>query len=137
MVKRMWKRLTALALALVMALSLAACGGADEGTNGTKYAGDYRVSVMIVGGERQEYADLVDMGLADGAYLKLKEDGTGVIAIGDGDEMPVKINEWDGKLIFDDGTKVNFWEENASTIGVEFEEAGLTIYYTTKPAPAA
>ena len=136
------KKLVSLALALVMALSLAACGDEGSGfdpsafeTKGTKYAGDYRVSTMLVGGERYEYDDIVAMGMADDTYLRLKEDGTGVIAIGDGEEMAVKIDDWKGTLTFDDGTQAKFWEESVSSLGVEFEEAGLTIYYTTESEP--
>ena len=59
------KRILALLLALLLTLGLTACVGGETGSKTTKYAGNYRVSSLLIGGERYEYADLVAEGMAD------------------------------------------------------------------------
>ena len=137
------KKLLSLALALVMVFSLAACGSKEDG-NGfdpsalesktTKYAGDYRVSSMMIGGQRYEYADLVAEGMADQVYLKINEDCTGVLNLGDG-EVQIKIDDWNGISTLDGKDTLKFWEEGVTTLGIEDSESGVTIYFTTDPAP--
>ncbi len=137
------KKVLSFALALVLALSLAACGGKEEGSGfdpsaleskTTKYAGDYRVSSMRIGGERYEYADLAAEGMADQVYLKINEDCTGVINLGDG-EIEIKIDDWNGISTLDGKDTLKFWEEGVTTLGIEDSESGVTIYFTTDPAP--
>ncbi len=142
------KKLLSLALALMMVLSLAACGGKDGDTdaeNGcdpaalesktTKYAGDYRVSSMRAGGERYEYADLAAAGMADKVYLKINEDCTGVLNLGDG-EIEIKVDDWNGISTADGSETLKFWEEGVTTLGIEDADSGVTVYFTTDPAPA-
>ena len=137
------KKVLSFALALVLALSLAACGGKEEGggfdpsaleSKTTKYAGDYRVSSMRIGDERYEYADLAAEGMADQVYLKINEDCTGVINLGDG-EIEIKIDDWNGISTLDGKDTLKFWEEGVTTLGIEDSESGVTIYFTTDPAP--
>lgn len=129
----MKKRTLLFVLAMLMLLCLAACKDKDSLSKTTGLAGNYRVSAIILNGERWEYADVVAMGMAEDTYLKIKEDCTGVIAIGDGEEMSFELDDRTGKMTMDDGTELTFITESSASIGVEFPDLNMTIYYTTKP----
>ena len=128
------KRILALLLALLLTLGFTACGGGETESKTTKYAGDYRVSSLLIGGERYEYADLVAEGMADKVYLKINEDCSGVLNLGDG-EVRIKIDDWKGISTLDGEETLKFWEEGVTTLGIEDAESGVTVYFTTDPAP--
>ena len=111
------KRVLAFILAMVMILSLAACGGKAE----TKDAGKYMLTSMKDG---EEVIDLETLQLigADGWYLELKEDGTGTLYLGDDDITELK---WEDGVLEVDGEKVEYTREGDSITLVE-EEASLT-----------
>lgn len=100
------KKLTAMLLALVMALTLAACGG--KGNGGSKVnpaAGKYMGEEVLSFDEWVPMDEVYDLG---DNYIELKEDGTGCFML-DGDPTTIewKLTE-DGALTLDrDGSICN------------------------------
>lgn len=111
------KRVLAFILAMVMILSLAACGGKAE----TKDAGKYMLTSMKDG---EEVIDLETLQLieADTWYLELREDGTGTLFLGDDDSTELK---WEDGVLEVDGDKAEYTREG-DDITVAVEETSMT-----------
>ena len=99
------KKLTALLLALVMALTLVACGGGKGGSKTNPVVGKYIGEEVLSFDEWIPMDEVYDLG---DNYIELKEDGTGCFML-DGDPTTI---EWkltkDGALTLDrDGSICN------------------------------
>lgn len=99
------KKLTALLLALVMALTLVACGGGKGGSKTNPVVGKYIGEEVLSFDEWIPMDEVYDLG---DNYIELKEDGTGCFML-DGDPTTI---EWkltkDGTLTLDrDGSICN------------------------------
>ncbi len=97
----MLKKLLGLIVIMMMAFSLAACGVSDEeheiltspvppeedepvaeeDAASDSLAGMYLLSSVDFQGDTMAYADLVSFGMADGSYLQLNDDGSGIFGL--------------------------------------------------------
>ena len=110
------KKLTALLLALVMALTLVACGGGKGGSKTNPVVGKYIGEEVLSFDEWIPMDEVYDLG---DNYIELKEDGTGCFML-DGDPTTI---EWkltkDGALTLDrDGSICNCTLKDLSLIHI-------------------
>ena len=99
------KKLAALLLALVMTLTLAACGGGKGSSKTNPVVGKYIGETVLSFGEWVPMDEVYDLG---DNYIELKEDGTGCFML-DGDPTTIawKLDK-DGALTLDrDGSICN------------------------------
>ncbi|MDD6023244.1 MAG: hypothetical protein PUC06_03240 [Oscillospiraceae bacterium] len=130
------KRVLALLLAMVLLLSLAACGGEAEGSASSEVeesdAGLYMLTSMKDGEEEIDLETLQMIG-ADSWYLELREDGTGTLYLGEDNITELK---WRNGVLKADGDRLEYTREG-DTITLAVEESSLTFTLTNGEAPAA
>lgn len=102
--KKTMKTVLSLALVLVLALSLVACGG-------TAPSGKYKFKSMTMEGQTVTAKDL-GIEDEDGMYVEFKDDGTGKLSIA-GDDSPF---EWKGNVITAEGEKIDFTVKGSQVI---------------------
>ena len=154
-----WKKLLALLLAVVMLLSLTACGMdagtdvtgkylciaiAEDGVNFTapendgqyekgRLAAMYTLYAMEVAGERYDYDALVEMDVMDGSFLRIDYDAakgyTGELSFEGEEPDTFTLEDELGMLNFASGDQMGFYEDAPGVIGITHADLGGTIFF--------
>lgn len=129
---KLTKRITAIALSILLILSLCACGrqkAKPASGESLSYVGKYAAFAMV----HDDYRDyLVDLGEGNSSAITLNEDGTGVMSLST-EKSDGTITRWkvEGGLIdVTVGNRTLFGPvENGNVLRLYFEKEALTFYY--------
>ncbi len=118
------RKLIALAISLVMVLSLTACGKGGD----SELVGKYLLSSMELAGDMMAYADLEMMGMTEGTYIDFKEDGTVEMGLAGDGAGEAKVDFENGTITDPGGVETTFTIDGDNIIVSAGEDMGSLIY---------
>lgn len=123
------KKALAALLALLMMLSLSACGGKKEDTG---IAGEYTIYSATIDGTDFTLEELQSADMAEGTYLILNQDGKGELCFAGDEPDSFSYNVRSGKLTFADDEIWTFTVDG-NMVTVNIDEVGMVLVF----APAS
>lgn len=115
------KKMISVVLCLIFVFSLVGCG--KGGKAGTEDAGYYVLISMSDESGSLDEDTLKEIGLYGAMYIQLNEDKTGVLALGDDDQMDLT---WEPGVITADGEEVNYTLKDDE---LTMEDDGTTLVF--------
>ena len=122
-----WKKMMAFMVTVVMAVSMAACGG-DEPAEEKMTSGHYLMYSLVYGELAVAYDMLEDVEMAE-SYLTLHGDGTADFYLQDMPVEKMEVDEKAGIMAYDDGSEMDMKIDGDFVI-LSFEQDGSPMIWT-------